>query len=141
MRVLFFLASADLIYIQAICIAPSRELALQIVSVVQKMGEYTPVEVFHAGRDTIRRGMPKLHHQIIVGTPGTIIDVSPVVGSQALGFHPWNSPLTTNRCSVAQMIVKSRVLDVSKIKCFVLDEADNMLDQGTMGEQSIQVKK
>lgn len=39
------------------------------------MGEYTPVEVFHAGRDTIRRGMPKLHHHIIVGTPGTIIDV------------------------------------------------------------------
>lgn len=39
------------------------------------------------------------------------------------------------------MIVKSRVLDVSRVKCFVLDEADNMLDQGTMGEQSIQVKK
>lgn len=39
------------------------------------------------------------------------------------------------------MVVKSRVLDLSQLKCFVLDEADNMLDQGTMGEQSIQVKK
>lgn len=40
-----------------------------------------------------------------------------------------------------QMVVKSRVLDLSAVKVFVLDEADNMLDSGTMGEQSIQVKK
>lgn len=39
------------------------------------------------------------------------------------------------------MVVKSRVLDLSAVKVFVLDEADNMLDSGTMGEQSIQVKK
>ncbi|KAK4058052.1 RNA helicase required for poly(A+) mRNA export [Microbotryomycetes sp. JL221] len=97
---------------QAICIAPSRELALQILDVVTKMGEYTPVECFHAGRDTIRRGMPKVQSQVIIGTPGTIID----------------------------MVVKSRVLDLKQVKVFVLDEADNMLDQGTMGEQSIQVK-
>lgn len=62
--------------LQAVCIAPSRELALQIISVVQRMGEYTPVECFHAGRDSVKRGMPKLHQQIVIGTPGTIIDVS-----------------------------------------------------------------
>lgn len=45
------------------------------MSVVQRMGEYTPVEVFHAGRDSVKRGMPKVQHQIIIGTPGTIIDV------------------------------------------------------------------
>ncbi|ORY85304.1 ATP-dependent RNA helicase DBP5 [Leucosporidium creatinivorum] len=102
----------DLKQPQAICIAPSRELALQIISVVQRMGEYTPVECFHAGRDSVKRGMPKLQQQIVIGTPGTIID----------------------------MVVKSRVLDLSAVKVFVLDEADNMLDSGTMGEQSIQVK-
>lgn len=62
--------------LQAICIAPSRELAIQILSVVERMGEYTPVECFHAGRDSVKKGMPKLTQQIIVGTPGTIIDVS-----------------------------------------------------------------
>lgn len=60
---------------QAICIAPSRELAIQIMSVVQKMGEYTPVECFFGGRDSVKRGMPKLTQQVVIGTPGTIIDV------------------------------------------------------------------
>lgn len=70
-------ARADLpTRLQAVCIAPSRELALQIISVVQRMGEYTPVECFHAGRDSVKRGMPKLQQQIVIGTPGTIIDVS-----------------------------------------------------------------
>lgn len=47
----------------------------------------------------------------------------------------------TDVLCVLQMVVKSRVLDLSHVKVFVLDEADNMLDSGTMGEQSIQVKK
>lgn len=60
---------------QAICIAPSRELAIQILNVVQKMGQYTPVECFFAGKDSYQKGMPKLTQQIIIGTPGTMIDV------------------------------------------------------------------
>ncbi|KAK4054887.1 RNA helicase required for poly(A+) mRNA export [Microbotryomycetes sp. JL201] len=107
---------------QAICIVPSRELALQILDVVTQMGQYTPVECFHAGRDTISRGMPKVQAQIIVGTPGTIIDASTFY----LGVL---------------MVTKSRVLDLKDVKVFVLDEADNMLDQGTMGDQSVKVKK
>lgn len=39
------------------------------------------------------------------------------------------------------MVTKSRVLDLTHVKVFVLDEADNMLESGTMGDQSIQVKK
>jgi ATP-dependent RNA helicase DDX19/DBP5 len=66
---------------KAICIAPSRELALQNMSVIQRMGEYTPVECFHAGRDSVKRGMPRLTQQIIVGTPGTIIDVGLIATS------------------------------------------------------------
>lgn len=39
------------------------------------MGEYTPVECFFAGKDSVKRGMPKVTAQIIIGTPGTVIDV------------------------------------------------------------------
>ena len=46
------------------------------------MGEYTPVECFHAGKDSVKKGMPKLTQQIIVGTPGTIIDVSSMLVGQ-----------------------------------------------------------
>ncbi|GAA6006424.1 hypothetical protein JCM10207_004929 [Rhodosporidiobolus poonsookiae] len=97
---------------QAICIAPSRELAMQILSVVQRMGEYTPVKCFFAGKDSFKKGMPKLTGQIIIGTPGTMID----------------------------MVTKARVLDLREVKAFVLDEADNMLESGSMGDQSIQLK-
>ncbi|GAA5896963.1 ATP-dependent RNA helicase DBP5 [Sporobolomyces salmoneus] len=97
---------------QAICIAPSRELAIQILEVVRRMGEYTPVECFFAGKDAVKRGMPKVTAQIIIGTPGTVID----------------------------MVTRARVLDLKEIKAFVLDEADNMLESGSMGEQSISLK-
>ncbi|KAK4332207.1 ATP-dependent RNA helicase DBP5 [Rhodotorula toruloides] len=102
----------DLKVPQAICIAPSRELAMQILSVVQKMGQYTPVECFFAGKDSWQRGMPKLTQQIVIGTPGTMID----------------------------MVTKGRVLDLKEVKVFVLDEADNMLETGSMADQSISLK-
>lgn len=49
---------------------------MQILQVVQRMGEYTPVECFFAGKDSWTKGMPKLTQQVIIGTPGTMIDVS-----------------------------------------------------------------
>jgi ATP-dependent RNA helicase DDX19/DBP5 len=48
---------------------------MQILHVVQRMGEYTPVECFFAGKDSFKKGMPKLTAQIVIGTPGTMIDV------------------------------------------------------------------
>ena len=77
------------------------------------MGEYTPVKAFHAGKDSFIKGMSRLEQQIIIGTPGTIID----------------------------LVVKQRILDLTEVKVFVLDEADNMLDSGTMAQQSTQVKR
>lgn len=53
----------------------------------------------------------------------------------------WLTRVLTEWVSGPQMVVKSRVLELGAVKVFVLDEADNMLDSGTMGEQSIQVKK
>lgn len=35
----------------------------------------------------------------------------------------------------------TKVIDVSEIKVFVLDEADNMLDQDGLGDQTLRVKK
>ncbi|WFD37961.1 RNA helicase [Malassezia japonica] len=95
---------------QAIALAPSRELARQIMDVVQAMGKFTPVKTAYAIPDAIKRG-EKVAAHLIVGTPGKTFD-----------------------------LIKTRALDPSAVKVFVLDEADNMLDQQGLGEQSIRVK-
>ncbi|TFK27787.1 ATP-dependent RNA helicase DBP5 [Coprinopsis marcescibilis] len=96
---------------QAICLAPSRELARQIMSVVITMGKYTNVQTEYAIKDNLPRDASSITAQIIVGNPGTMID-----------------------------LMRRKVLDTSKVKVFVLDEADNMLDQDGLGDQTLRVK-
>jgi ATP-dependent RNA helicase DDX19/DBP5 len=60
---------------QAICIAPTRELAAQIMLVVEKMGQFTPVTKFFASKGAQFRG-EKIEAQLLVGTVGTFLDVS-----------------------------------------------------------------
>lgn len=60
---------------------------MQILSVVQKMGQYTPVECFFAGKDSWQRGMPKLTQQIVIGTPGTMIDVCLFLSCWSVASH------------------------------------------------------
>ena len=50
--------------------------------------------------------------QIVVGTPGTTMD-----------------------------LLRRRHIDAKNIKCLVLDEADNMLDQQGLGDQCLRVKQ
>ena len=96
---------------QALCLAPSRELARQIMGVVQVMGSFIDtLTVQYAIPQKLERGQ-KVAAQVVVGTPGTVLDM-----------------------------IKRRSLDVSRLKVFVLDEADNMLDQQGLGEQCIRVK-
>lgn len=38
-------------------------------------------------------------------------------------------------------LVRRKQLDLGQIKVFVLDEADNMLEEGSMADQSINIKK
>ncbi|KAK0547014.1 RNA helicase required for poly(A+) mRNA export [Tilletia horrida] len=95
---------------QAIALAPSRELARQTMDVVQEMGKFTPVTTAYAIPDAVKRG-DTVDAQLIVGTPGKLTE-----------------------------LIKSRALDTTHVKVFVLDEADNMLDQQGLGEQSIRVK-
>ncbi|KIK10013.1 hypothetical protein K443DRAFT_136113 [Laccaria amethystina LaAM-08-1] len=96
---------------QALCLAPSRELARQIMSVVVAMGKFTNVQTEYAIKDNLPRNATNITAQIIVGTPGTMTD-----------------------------LMRRRVIDVTHIKVFVLDEADNMLDQDGLGDQTLRVK-
>ena len=97
--------------VQALVLAPSRELARQIVGVVQTMGQFLKgLSVVQAIPDPSRRGQ-RLEGQIAVGTPGTVMD-----------------------------LIRRRLMDPSGIKVLVLDEADNMLDQTGLGDQCTRVK-
>ncbi|KAL8709578.1 MAG: hypothetical protein Q9220_005670 [cf. Caloplaca sp. 1 TL-2023] len=98
---------------QAMVLAPSRELARQIIGVVQHMGKYVDgLEVaaaIPADRDS--RGK-SLSGQVVVGTPGTAMD-----------------------------LIKKRLIIATGIRVLVLDEADNMLDLQGLGDQCLRVKK
>jgi ATP-dependent RNA helicase DDX19/DBP5 len=96
--------------VQALCLAPSRELARQIMSVVQTMGQFTQIKTQFAIPNMVARGQ-KIDAQIVVGTPGTVLT-----------------------------LIQKKQLPVGGVKVFVLDEADNMLDQQGLGEQCIRVK-
>ncbi|CEG84545.1 Putative ATP-dependent RNA helicase DBP5 [Rhizopus microsporus] len=93
---------------QAICLAPSRELARQICEVTQKMAQFTNIKATAVIKETRRR---TINEQVVIGTPGSVMDY-----------------------------IRRRFIDVSDIKVFVLDEADNMLDQDGLGDQSIRIK-
>lgn len=80
------------------------------MSVVVKMGQFTAVSTAYAIRDTPHEG--KFTAQIIIGTPGTLID-----------------------------LIRKKILDTTEVKVFVLDEADNMLDQQGLGDQTLRAKK
>lgn len=96
---------------QALALAPSRELARQILGVITHMGQFMEgLTTMAAVPDPSRRGQ-QFNAQILVGTPGT-----------------------------AQDMLKRRLINAKHIKILVLDEADNMLDQQGMGEQCTRVK-
>ena len=97
---------------QALVLAPSRELARQILGVVQIMGVNLEGLVVEAAIPTdLQVKDRRLTGHIIVGTPGTTTD-----------------------------LIRRRHLDASKIKVLVLDEADNMLDQQGLGDQCQRVR-
>jgi ATP-dependent RNA helicase DDX19/DBP5 len=98
---------------QALVLAPTRELARQIIGVIQNLGKFIDELKVTAAIPVQQelRGQ-RVEGSVIVGTPGTTMD-----------------------------LMKKRLLNPQKIKVLVLDEADNMLDQQGLGEQCIRVKK
>eukprot|EP00126_Sphaerothecum_destruens_P001672 Sdes_comp15080_c0_seq1m3873 len=99
-------------YPQALCVAPTRELARQIGDVIAEMGQFINIKIGFALKEQTARSSEKRTEHIILGTPGSILD--------------W---------------IKRAVFDPKKINIFVLDEADVMMDQQGMGDQSIRIKK
>ena len=99
---------------QALCITPTRELAVQIVNkCIKPMAAHMAglsVRLALAG-DQIARGS-KVEAHLIVGTPGKVVD--------------W---------------LKRRTIDSKNIKVFVLDEADNMVAEGGHRANSLLAKK
>lgn len=96
---------------QCICLAPARELARQTIDVVKEMGKFTKITYQLVVPDAIPRGQSTNAH-ILVGTPGTVLDM-----------------------------IRRKLINISKVKVFVLDEADNMLDAQGLGDQCLRVKK
>lgn len=96
---------------QALVLAPSRELARQILGVITHMGQFIEgLKTMAAIPDPTKRGQ-KYEAHVLVGTPGTVTDM-----------------------------IRRRLIDSKNIKILVLDEADNMLDQQGLGEQCTRVK-
>jgi hypothetical protein len=62
------------------------------MDVADKMGEFTPVTKFFASKGAVFKGQ-KIEAQIIVGTPGTVIDVENFLQSMSLvsriGVDTW----------------------------------------------------
>ena len=97
--------------VKAICIAPSRELARQIMQVINTMAAFTKATTGYAIQGSIPRGTILTQH-IIVATPGALLNA-----------------------------IQKKQIDTSQVKIFVADEADNMLDQQGLGDQTLRVKK
>jgi ATP-dependent RNA helicase DeaD len=90
--------------VQALVLAPTRELAVQVSEAIRSMAQNTPAHVLavYGGQAyslqirQLKRGV-----DVIVGTPGRLLD-----------------------------LIRKGLLDLSKVRCLVLDEADEMLEMG-----------
>ncbi|HEY0503330.1 MAG TPA: DEAD/DEAH box helicase, partial [Lysobacter sp.] len=101
---------------QALVLAPTRELAIQVAEAFQKYASHLPgfhVLPIYGGQSyypqlqALKRGV-----QVVVGTPGRVID------------H-----------------LERGSLDLSELRCLVLDEADEMLRMGFIDDVEAVLKK
>jgi ATP-dependent RNA helicase DDX19/DBP5 len=94
-------------------LAPSRELARQIQDVVNKLGQFTQVKTFLAVPGSWKRN-ERIDKQILIGTPGTLVDMLSRRGS---------------------------IFDPKLIRVLVLDEADEMIALQGLGDQTTRIKR
>ena len=90
--------------VQALILVPTRELAVQVTSEINRLAKYTgirTVSVYGGQNINIQHDLLKRGAQIIVATPGRLID------------H-----------------IKHGSIQLENVKHVVLDEADRMLDMG-----------
>ncbi|CAI0469291.1 unnamed protein product, partial [Linum tenue] len=98
---------------QALCICPTRELSIQNIEVLEKMGKYTGITFecavpVDSGSEKFNRN--PVFAQVVIGTPGTI--------------KRWMS---------------QRKLSVQEMKVLVFDEADHMLAKDGFQDDSLRI--
>jgi ATP-dependent RNA helicase DeaD len=90
---------------QALILAPTRELAIQITAEIEELGRYTPIRpVCLFGGQAVKTQAGKLQragNQIIVGTPGRVMDM-----------------------------LERGLIHFDNVRFAILDEVDRMLDIG-----------
>ena len=90
--------------IRALILAPTRELAAQVGENVQNYSKYLPIKstvIFGGVGINPQKAALRKGVDIVIATPGRLLD------------H-----------------VEQKSIDISQVECFVLDEADRMLDMG-----------
>lgn len=99
---------------QVVCISPTYELAIQTGEIAAKMAQFCQdIKLKYAVRgEEVARGS-KISEHIIIGTPGKIMD--------------WGCKL--------------KLFDLSRIRVFVLDEADVMINQQGHRDQCIKIHR
>lgn len=98
--------------VQALCLAPTRELARQIFMVAEQMGQFTTCKIALASRESTPRSSTPITDNIVIGTPGTLLELE-----------------------------RRNLVNFSAVRVFVLDEADVMLDKQGLGMQSLRLRK
>jgi len=102
---------------QALCICPTRELAIQNQEVLLKMGKHTGISSMCAVPEDSSRYIPIMKRppvtdQVVIGTPGTI--------------KKWMS---------------AKKLSTRDVKILVFDEADHMLAEDGFKDDSLRIMK
>jgi len=91
-------------HVQALVMAPTRELAIQVAEATRQMASASPLKVMaiYGGQSyTIQTRQLERGVDVVVGTPGRMID-----------------------------LINQKKLDLSHVRYLVLDEADEMLEMG-----------
>lgn len=94
--------------IQGLVIVPTRELCLQYVTEIMNISEFTkvvPFAVYGGAEKSIQIAKIKHEVHILVATPGRLID-----------------------------LIYDGIINLSDIKCLILDEADELLNEGFLDD-------
>jgi ATP-dependent RNA helicase DeaD len=102
-------------HVQALVLAPTRELAKQVAEATQELAQKTRTRVLavYGGQSyTIQTRALERGVEIVVGTPGRLLD-----------------------------LIRQKRLDLSQVQNLVLDEADEMLEMGFIDDVELILKE
>lgn len=98
---------------QALCVCPTRELVVQNLSVLERMGKFTSISATStAAADYGASRRSKIEDHVVIGTHGKLRD--------------W---------------INKRILNIKHVRILVFDEADEMLKQDGFADDSVRLIK